>query len=82
MQEKALLKLILNTSSLRVDERGLECKKASLCKNRLEKVQSLLHPPKDSTFLPGFSGQDALLWFLNTKAGSKLSLCTNAHQEA
>lgn len=82
MQERALLNLILSTSSLCVHKSGLGSKRASLCKNCLEKVQSLLHPTKNSTFLPGFSGQAALLWFLNTKASSKLSLRTNAHQEA
>lgn len=38
-------------------------------------------PSKNSTLLPNFPGQAALLWFLNTKSGREPSLSTSAHQE-
>lgn len=54
-----------------------DVRRLSLCKNRFQRVPSL-HPLKNSPFSPGFSGQAALLWSLDTKAGSKPSLSTNA----
>lgn len=68
VQERTVLKLILNTSPLCVDETGLGVKKASLCKNRFLSPKSSL----SKHFLNPASL--ALLWFLNTKAGSKPSL--------